>query len=151
MEMCEMNCEFVQEQLSAFLDREESTDSMESVLNHLYECESCQSFFNSAVKLRSAATDENEIYPAELDEVILRAVNERQKRNLLSYRLRLPAYVVSAVAVVVIAISFAFGFMLNRSMSEREIRQALISRGLYVMPQQTVYPVSIRQYEGEGK
>ncbi len=143
-----MDCDFVQERLSAFLDREDSTDNIESALVHLYGCESCQSFFNAAVKLRSMSSDDREVYPFELDEAVLRQVHEKRKANFLKYRLRLPAYVVSAAAVILIAISFAFGFMVNRSMSEREIQQALASHGLYVMPQQTVYPVSIRVDQG---
>lgn len=146
-----MDCDFVQEWLSAFLDHEEGTDNIDSALTHLYVCESCQNFFNAAVKLRSVAGDDKEVFPVELDEVISRGVNERQRNNFLNYRLRLPAFVVSTAAVILIAISFAFGFMVNRSMSEHEIQQALTSHGIYVMPQQTVYPVSVRQYQGESR
>ena len=143
-----MNCEFVQERLSAFLDREESTDNIESALTHLYGCESCQNFFNAAVRLRSIASDNREVYPAGLDEAILRRVHENRKTNFLKYRLRLPAYVMSAAAAILIVISFAFGFMVNRSISEREMRRILSSQGFYIMPQQTVYPVMSREFQG---
>ena len=144
-----MDCDFVEQRLSAFLDREESTDSMDAALSQRYGCESCQKFFRSAVRLRSTAGDDNEIYPVELDGVILRRMQDRNKANFMKYRLRLPAYVASAAAVILIVISFAFGFMVNRSISQREIQRALSSRGLYVMPQQTVYPVVSRTYQGE--
>ena len=143
-----MNCDFVQERLSAFLDREDSADNIEAVLSHLYGCESCQNFFNSMGRLRSMASDDSDVYPIELDDVVVRRVQERNKASLLKYRLRLPAYVVSAAAVILIVISFAFGFMVNRSVSEREMQRILSSRGFYVMPQQTVYPVMSREFQG---
>ncbi len=144
-----MDCDFVEQRLSAFLDREEETESMDAALSHLYGCESCQNFFTSAVKLRTMAGDDRGVYPSELDEAMLRQMRNKGKPNLMSYRLRLPAYVVSAAAVILIVVSFAFGFMVNKSMSQRELQRALSSQGMYVMPQQTVYPVVSRTYEGD--
>jgi len=140
-----MNCDFVQERLSAFLDREESGDNIETVLSHLYGCESCQDFFSTAVKVRSIAAEDSPAYPAELDDAVRQRVQEKRGTSFLRYRFRLPAYVVSAAAVLLIVISFAFGFMVNRSISQREIEQAMSNHGLFVMPQQTVYPVMSRQ------
>ena len=143
--MFEMSCEFVQERLSAFLDFEERAEDINAALAHLYGCENCQDFFSTAVKVRSVGAEDRAAYPYELDDAVLRRVHEKRATDFLRYRLRLPAYVVSAAAVLLIVISFAFGFMVNRSLSQREIEKAMSNHGLLVMPQQTVYPVMSRQ------
>lgn len=149
-----MNCDFVQERLSAFLDREESTDDIEAVLSHLYGCEKCQRFFNAAAKLRTLASEDNKFYPLELDNAILRKAPAKQKTNLFGYRLKLPAYVASAVALILAVVSFMFGFMLQENTHQKEIRtilQAPPSQVVYGMSGVTVYPVMNHQTQGGGQ
>ncbi|MCL4539363.1 MAG: zf-HC2 domain-containing protein [Bacteroidetes bacterium] len=146
-----MNCDFVQERLSAFLDREESTDNIEAALSHLYGCESCQNFFSTAVKLHSLASDDRMSYPAGLDESISRKIGRKQNTNALGYQLRIPVYVVSMAAVILLIVSFAIGFMLQENMHRDEINailKAVPSHVVYGMPTQVVYPVSIRDSKG---
>lgn len=147
-----MNCNYVQERLSAFLDREESTDEIEKVFSHLYDCEECQRFFNAAVKLRSLASEDKELYPLDLDEFVLSRAREKRKVNLLKYRLRIPAYVVSAAALVLIIVSFMFGFFLQEGVHQKEmnaILQGPPSQVVYAMPTQWVYPVVNHQSKGD--
>lgn len=136
-----MNCDYVQEKLSAFLDREESTNDTEKVLSHLYECERCQSFFNASVKLRSLANGDREVYPSEFDEIILRRTKERRRRNILNYRLNVPAYILSAAGVMLIIVSFVVGVMVQRNSTLQEMQQLVRARVVYQMPAVTVYPV----------
>lgn len=143
-----MNCDYAQEELSAFLDREENPDNLDKVLSHLYGCENCQEFFGSVVKLRPLAASERMPYPVDLDESIRKQVNAKRKVNPLSYRLRLPVYVVSAAAVVLLVVSFVFGYMLQEDVYQRELKavlQAPPARVVYSMPTQVVYPVVSRR------
>lgn len=149
-----MNCDYVQEQLSAFLDREENTDNFDEILPHLYKCETCQAYFNSAVKLRSLAASGRIPYPVELDESIKTQVNARRKANPLSYRLKLPAFAASAVLVVLLILSFALGFVMQEGMHRREmdaILKAPPSQVVYGMPTQVVYSVSMRGSKGVSR
>lgn len=147
-----MNCDYVQEQLSAFLDREESPVNFDAVLSHLYECEGCQAFFGSAVKLRSLAGEDKTLYPLELDESILRTARGKRSTNLLSYRLKLPVYAVSAVAIILLVLSFTFGYMIQDNVHQQELNAILKappSQVVYGMPTQVVYPVAMRQAKGD--
>lgn len=149
-----MNCDYVQEKLSAFLDREESLDDVDGVLSHLYGCESCQSFFGSAIELRSLAGNDRLSYPVELDESVLRETRRKRRSNPLSYRLKLPVYVASAAAVILLVLSFTFGYMMQASEHQEEINAILKttpSQVLYAMPTQVVYPVSMRESKGEER
>ena len=144
MEMSKMYCVYVQEVLSAFLDREEGGDEMEKALSHLYECRSCQQFFNAVVGLRNIAKENREPYPTGLDEVVMNRMQRKSQGNLFSYRLKLPAYVISAAAMILMAISFTFGFMVQRDVHQKEmniILQAPPSEVVYGMPAAVVYPV----------
>ncbi len=146
-----MNCDHVQEKLSAFLDREEAADDFDGVLTHLYGCESCQSFFGTAVKIRSLAGDDRTTFPVEVDEPVLKSLKKARSANPLSYRLRLPVYVVSAAAVVLLAVSFMFGFMMQQDIYQKRIdaiMQAPPAQVVYGMPAQLVYPAAIRETKG---
>lgn len=146
-----MKCNDVQERLSAFLDNEGSTDEIEETLSHLYGCSDCQNFFNDAIKLRSLAHKEHVNFPHQLDE----AINVRAKkasRGLTRYRVKAPAYLLSIVAVVLIAVSFTFGFMVQENAHRKEMSElmtAIRAQVVYSMPTQVVYPVSNREMKGE--
>lgn len=147
-----MNCDYVQEQLSAFLDREESPDNIDRVLLHLYGCENCQTFFSSVTKLRSLAGENKVPYPVELDDSIGKQTNARRKVNPLSYRLGIPVYVVSAAAVVLLIISFVFGYTMQQDAHRKELDAIMNARQsgvIYSMPTQVVYPVAMREAKGE--
>lgn len=149
-----MNCDHVQEILSAFLDHEESTDEIESVLSHLYGCKDCQQFFNAAVGLRNIAREEREPFPAGIDEMITNRLQLSSRRNLFSYRPKLPAYVVSAAVIILAAVSFTLGFMVQENVHEKEmntILQAPPSEVVYAMPTQLIYPAAIYQKLGGKK
>lgn len=146
-----MNCDYVQEELSAFLDREESPDNFDTVLSHLYGCDNCQSFFNSGIKLRSLAASERIPYPVDLDESIGKQVNAKRKANPLSYRMKLPVFAASAVVVVLLIVSFALGFIMQEDIYRREINALLKappSQVVYGMPAQVVYPVVMHESKG---
>ncbi len=145
-----MKCDDVQEKLSAFLDNEESTDEIEEPLSHLYGCSECQNFFNDAIKLRSLAHKDQVNFPPGLDE----AMNFRTmkaKRGIARYRVKVPAYVLSIAAVVLIALSFTFGFMVQGNVQRKEMTELMKSlpgQVVYSMPTQVVYPVMNREIKG---
>lgn len=146
-----MNCDYVQEILSAFLDHEESANEMEDVLSHLYGCKSCQGFFTTAAGLRNIAKEEKESYPTELDGKILDRAYGKPRAHLFSYRLKLPAYVVSAMVVILMAVSFTLGFMVQENVHQKEmdaILKAPPSEVIYGMPTQLVYPAMNHQSKG---
>ncbi|MCL5020265.1 MAG: zf-HC2 domain-containing protein [Bacteroidetes bacterium] len=146
-----MNCDYFQEKLSAFLDREGSFDDVDGVLSHLYGCDECKAFITSAIKLRSLAGRDKVATPPELDDSLLREVKKRRIVNPLSYRLKLPVYVVSAAAVVLLVLSFAFGYMMQADVHQREMKALMQSSPagvLYSMPTQVVYPVSMHEWKG---
>ncbi len=143
-----MNCDYIQEKLSAFLDRGESFEDADGVLSHLYGCNECKAFFTSAIKLRSLAVRDKVTAPPELDDSLLREVKKRRKVNPLSYRLRLPVYVISAAAVFLLVLSFTFGYLMQERVHQRELKavlQAPPARVVYSMPTQVVYPAALRQ------
>lgn len=147
-----MNCDYVQEQLSAFLDREENREQLDDMLAHLYGCGECQAFFNSAVRIRSVAGEDRAPYPVGLDESIRRKIIAKRKMNPLNRRLRLPVYAVSAGAVVLLVLSFAFGYMMQYEVHQRELNallQAPPARVVYSMPTQVVYPAAMREVRGD--
>jgi predicted anti-sigma-YlaC factor YlaD len=151
MEIKNMNCDYVQEKLSSFLDREECPDDLEGTLSHLYGCESCQSFFGSAAKLRALAGDDRIAYPPDLDESITKEAALRRRTNALNYRLNLPVYAASAAAVILFVVSFFFGFMMQEDVHQKQldaILQAPPAQVVYGMPTQLVYPVSVRETKG---
>lgn len=144
-----MNCDYVQEELSVFLDREEGFD--ETTLSHLYGCKDCQDFFGSAVKLRSLAHEGKLPYPDYLDDAIMRRARRTRKINPLSYRLILPVYVLSTVAAVLLVVSFLFGFVMQEDIHQKQINailQAPPAQVVYGMPTQLVYPASVRETKG---
>ena len=161
-----MNCDHVQEILSAFLDHEDSAYEMDEelqgtrqekegriigALSHLYGCEDCQQFFKAAVALRNIAKEERKPYPSELDDLVLSQMRSKSPTSLLNYHFNLPAYVVSAAVVILIAISFSLGFMMQENAHEREMKailQAPPSEVVYGMPAQLVYPVVNHQSKG---
>ena len=146
-----MNCDYVQEKLGAFLDREESPDDLDGTLSHLYGCESCQSFFTLAMKVRSVAVDDRIPYPVGLDESVLKEVKGRRRPNPLSYRLKLPVYAASAGAVILFVVSFFLGFMTQEDVHQKQINailQAPPAQVVYGMPTQLVYPASVRETKG---
>ncbi len=146
-----MNCDHVQEKLSAFLDREESLDDVDEVLSHLYGCEGCKSFFSSAIKLRLLAGEDKIAPPPELDDSVLSDLKRKKRANPLSYRLKLPVYLVSAAAVVLLVLSFAFGYMMQATEHRAEINRIMKSEPaqvVYGMPAQVVYPVSLHEEKG---
>jgi len=146
-----MNCDYVQERLSAFLDREESNEEMVNVLSHLYGCDECQKFFNTTIRLRSFANEERRSYPFELNEAILQQVHNRRKASFLNYRFKLPVYVASIAAIILVAISFALGFMVQENVHQKEmdiILKAPPSEVVYGMPATIVYPVMNQQTNG---
>ena len=152
MEIENMNCDYVQEQLSVFLDREEGFD--ETTLSHLYGCKDCQDFFSSAVKLRALANEGKLPYPDDLDDAIMRRAQRVRKTNPLSYRLNLPVYVLSTVAVVLLVVSFTFGFVMQEDIHQKQINailQAPPAAVVYRMPTQLVYPALIREIKGGVK
>ncbi len=145
-----MNCDYVQEMLSAFLDREETAGEMENVLSHLYGCNSCQGFFNAAVGLRNIAKEEREPFPSELDHKILDRARGKARAQSSS-RLKFPAYVVSAAVAILMAASFTFGFMVQETVHQKEmdaILKAPPSEIVYGMPTQLVYPAMNHQSKG---
>ena len=146
-----MSCDYMQEKLSAFLDREESPDDLDGVLSHLYVCKSCQTFFASAAKLRALAGDDRIAYPPDLDESIVKEAARRRSSNPLNYRLKLPVYAASAAAVILFVISFFFGFMMQEDVHQKQINailQAPPAQVVYGMPTQLVYPASVRETKG---
>jgi predicted anti-sigma-YlaC factor YlaD len=146
-----MNCDHVQEVLSAFLDHEERVDEIENVLFHLYGCKACQEFFNAAVGLRHIAREERERYPSGLDEILMNRIHSKSRTNLFGYRLRLPAYVASAAAVILMAVSFTLGFMVQQNVHQKEmnaILQTPPSEVVYGMPAKIVYPAMNHQSKG---
>ncbi len=146
-----MNCDHVQEILSAFLDHEESAEEMEKALSHLYGCKACQQFFNAGAMVRNAAKEEKANYPVDLDERIFDLVHRRSPANVFNYRLKLPAYAVTAAAVILMAVSFTFGFMAQENVHQKEmnaILQAPPSEVVYGIPARIVYPEVNHQSKG---
>ncbi len=148
-----MKCDDVQERLSAFLDNEESTDEIEEALGHLYGCSDCQSFFNDSIKLRSLAHKDQVDFPPGLDEAMnFRTI--KAKCGIARYRVKVPAYVLSIAAVVLIALSFTFGFMVQGNVQRKEMSELMKSfpgQVVYSMPPQVVYPVIDRGSKGEAR
>lgn len=146
-----MHCDNVQERLSTFLDHEEGADELEEILSHLYGCKSCQQLFNAAVGLRNIAKGEREPFPSELDDRILSRTQAKPRANLFGYRFKLPAYVISAAVVILMAVSFTFGFMVQENVHQKEmnaILQAPPSEVVYGMPAQLVVPVMNHDHKG---
>lgn len=149
-----MNCDYVQEELSAFLDREESSEHFDDVLSHLYGCKSCQDFFGSAARMRSLAGKDVVSYPVELDALIRKRTAPDRKVNVFGYRLKLPLYVVSAAAVVLLVVSFVFGYMMQEGVHRKEINailKAQPSQVVYGMPAQVVYPIAMHESKGVSR
>lgn len=124
---------------------------METVLSHLYECKGCQGFFNTAVRLRRIAEEDRKAYPTELDDRVLRQAAPIRRVRLFEYRFKLPAYVISAAAVILLAVSFAIGFMVQEDVHQKEmdaILKAPPSQIVYGMPTQWVYPAMNHQSNG---
>ncbi len=138
-----MNCDRVQEILSAFLDREENADETGDALSHLYSCIGCQRFFDASVRLRDEAKRDRYPFPVELDKMVLASQQGKSWTNLSGYRRRVPSYVFSAVVVLLMAVSFGIGFMVQESAHQKEMKailQAPPSEVVYGIPERIVYP-----------
>lgn len=153
MERNNMNCDNAQELLSAFLDNEVS-GYIGQALSHLYGCENCQAFFVSAARVRSLAKEDALPFPQGIDERVPSAAARKRKSSLLRYRFRLPAYAVSAAAVMLMVLSFMFGYLEQKESYEKELKmlmQAPPSHVVYGMNAVTVYPVMNHEREGDKK
>jgi uncharacterized protein with NAD-binding domain and iron-sulfur cluster len=99
-----MNCQWVQQNLSAYIDNELPQNQKEMVESHLSWCSRCKTELESV----SCAWDilsswEDELPPLHLKDNILRAVKKEKRFNFM--RILLP---VAAVFVIAISIMFVY-------------------------------------------
>jgi len=96
-----MNCQWVQQNLSAYIDNELSIDQKKLVDNHLSLCNQCKSEFDRLFMAWDALSLwEDKRPPLHLKKTILRAVKKEKTFNLLRVLLPIAAVFVIAVSLV---------------------------------------------------
>lgn len=96
-----MNCEWVRDNISSFMDGELNSEMKEMMERHLAECSGCKAEFDrfeSAWDVLSMWKDEQP--PAYLKESIFKAVKDTRSSRLLRILLPVAAVLVMALGVV---------------------------------------------------
>ncbi len=96
-----MNCQWVQQNLSAYIDNELSVDQKELVDSHLSLCNQCKAEFDRLfVAWDALSLWEDKRPPLHLKKTIMRAVKKEKTFNVLRVLLPVAAVFVIAVSIV---------------------------------------------------
>ena len=132
-----MNCEWVQQNLSAYMDNELPLTQKELVDGHLSQCAHCKAEFDSlTMAWDSLSLWEDKAPPLQLKESILRAVRKEKTFNFM--RILVPV-----AAVVVIALSIVFFY---REVGDR-YQEAIVTNQREVQTPVTVESVMVDDNE----
>lgn len=102
-----MNCQWVQQNLSAYIDNELSSNHREVIDAHLSLCTQCKTEFDHLLTTwESLSLWEDRQPPLHLKDIVLRAVKKERAFNFM--RVLLP---VAAVIIIAVSISFLYRIM----------------------------------------
>jgi hypothetical protein len=95
-----MNCQWVQQNLSAFIDKELPENQKELVESHLSACFQCKAEFDSLLRAWDTLSSwEDRDPPLQLRDSILRAVKKEKAFNFMRVLLPVAAVLVIAVSI----------------------------------------------------
>jgi anti-sigma factor RsiW len=100
-----MRCDTFTELVCLFVDGELAAERQNDMFRHLGECLECRSFLQGLLKIREIQHREQVTFPAEIDRVVLNAVNAQKPTRVVSLwrkSISLPVPIAVAAAILVI-------------------------------------------------